>query len=56
MSDSNCCSAPVSYAAAEEDSTSGLVIKVFDDSDKVYFFMVAHNVACKTLSKTFLKL
>ena len=26
---------PVSYAAVEEDGTSGLVIKVFDDSDKV---------------------
>ena len=29
------CSEPVSYAAVEEDSTSGLVIEVFDDSDKV---------------------
>ena len=26
---------PVSYAAVEEDCTSELVIKVFDDSDKV---------------------
>ena len=26
---------PVSYAAVEEDRTSGLVIEVFDDSDKV---------------------
>ena len=26
---------PVSYAAVEEDGTSGLVIEVFDDSDKV---------------------
>ena len=34
-SDSNCCSEPVSYAAIEEDGTSGLVIEVFDDSDKV---------------------
>ena len=32
--DSNCCSEPVSHAAVEEDSTSGLVIEVFDDSDK----------------------
>ena len=32
---SNCCLEPVSYAAAEEDSTSGLVIDVFDDLDKV---------------------
>ena len=26
---------PVSYAAVEEDGTSGLVIQCFDDSDKV---------------------
>ena len=31
LSDSNCCSEPVSYAAVEEDGTSGLVIAVFDD-------------------------
>ena len=35
MSDSNCCLEPVSCAAVEEDGTSGLVIKVFDDSEKV---------------------
>ena len=35
MSDSNCCSEPVSYAAIEEDGTGGLVIEVFDDLDKV---------------------
>ena len=35
MSDSNCCSEPVSYSAVEEDGTSGLVIEVFDDLDKV---------------------
>ena len=35
LSDSNCCSEPVSYAAVEEDGTSGLVIQVFDDLDKV---------------------
>ena len=35
MSDSNYCSEPVSYAAVEQDCTSGLVIEVFDDSDKV---------------------
>ena len=34
-SDSNCGSEPVSYAAVEEDCTSGLVTEVFDDSDKV---------------------
>ena len=34
LSDSNCCSGPVSYAAVEEDGTSGFVIEVFDDSDK----------------------
>ena len=31
----NCCSEPVSYAAVEEDCTSGLVIEVFDDLYKV---------------------
>ena len=31
----NCCLEPVSYAVVEEDSTSGLVIEVFDDLDKV---------------------
>ena len=34
MSDSNCCSQPVSYAAVE-DGTSGLDMEVFDDLDKV---------------------
>ena len=33
--DSNCCSELVSYAAVEEDYTSGLVIEVFDDFDRV---------------------
>ena len=32
LSDSNCCSEPVSYAAAEEDCTGGLIIEVFNDS------------------------
>ena len=31
----NCCLEPVSYAVVEEDGTSGLVIEVFDDFDKV---------------------
>ena len=35
MSDSNPCSEPLAYAAVEEDCTSGLVIEVFDDSNKV---------------------
>ena len=35
VSGSNCCSEPVPYAAVEEDCSSGLVIEVFDDSDKV---------------------
>ena len=35
MSDSSCCSEPISYAAVEEDGTSGLVIEVFDDLVKV---------------------
>ena len=30
-----CCSEPVSYAAVEEDCTSGFFIEVFDDSGKV---------------------
>ena len=29
--DSNCCSEPVSYAAVEEDCTSGLATEVFND-------------------------
>ena len=32
---SNCCSEPISYAAVEEDGTSGLFIEVFDDLDEV---------------------
>ena len=35
MLDSNCCSEPVCYAAVEEDGTSGLVLEVSNDSDKV---------------------
>ena len=35
MSDSSCCSEQVCYDAVKEDCTSGLVIEVFDDSDKV---------------------
>ena len=35
LSDSNCSSEPISYAAVEEDGTSGLVMEVFDDLDKV---------------------
>ena len=34
---------PVSYAAVEEDSTSGLVIEVFDDLDKVCAAVVLHG-------------
>ena len=34
MSDSNCSSEPVSYAAVEEDCSGGHVIEVFDGSDK----------------------
>ena len=33
--DSNRCSERVSYAAVEEDCTSGLVTEIFDDSDEV---------------------
>ena len=31
----HCCSEPVSYAAVEEDGTSGLVIEDFNDLDEV---------------------
>ena len=45
--------------ALEEDGTSGLVIEVFDDWDKVgadvVFFMLAHKAACQTLLKAVLK-
>ena len=34
---------PVSYAAVGEDGTSGLVIEVFDDSDKVGTDFVLHG-------------
>ena len=43
MSDSNCCSEPVSCAAVEEDGTSGLVIEVFDDSDEGGANVVLHG-------------
>ena len=43
QSDSSCCSEPVSYAAVEEDGTSGLVIEVFNDSDKVGAYAVLHG-------------
>ena len=43
LSDSNCCSEPVSYAVIEEDGTSGLVIAVFDDLDKVCAVVVLHG-------------
>ena len=42
MSDSNCCSEPVSNAAVVEDCTGGLVIEVFDDSDVVGTNVVLH--------------
>ena len=33
--DSHCCSEPVSYAAVEEDGSGGLIMEVFNDSDKI---------------------
>ena len=41
----NCRSEPVSYAAVEKDCTSGLVIEVFDDLDKVgaYVALLQNN-------------
>ena len=44
---------PVSYAAVDEDGTSGLVIEVFDDLDKVCADVVLLHVC--PLSKAFLK-
>ena len=43
LSDSNCCSVPVSYAAVEEDCTSGLVIEVFDVSVEVATNVLLHG-------------
>ena len=43
MSDSNCCSEPDSHAAVEENCTGGLVIDVFDDSDKVGADVLLHG-------------
>ena len=43
LSDSNCCSEPVSYAAVEEDGTNGLVIEVFDDLEKVCADVLLHG-------------
>ena len=44
MSDSSCCSEPISYAAVEEDGTSGLVIQVFDDLDEVCADVVCYQL------------
>ena len=38
-----CCSEPVSYAAVEEDGTSGLVIEVFDDLNKICADVLLHG-------------
>ena len=50
---------PVSYAAVEEDGTSGLVTGVLMTCIRfvliLYFFMVANKAACQTLLKAFLK-
>ena len=43
MSDSNYCSEPVSYAAVEEDCTSGPIIEIFDDSEKVGANVLLHG-------------
>ena len=40
---SKCCSEPISYAAVEEDGTSGLVIEVFDDLEKVCADVLLHG-------------
>ena len=41
--DSTCYSEPVSYAAVEEDSMSGLVVEVFDDLDEVGADVLLHG-------------
>ena len=43
LSDPNCCSEPVSYAAVEEDCTSDFVVDVIDDLDKVGAAVVLHR-------------
>ena len=43
MSDTICCLEPVSCAAVEEDSTSGIVIEVFDDLIKVGANVLLHD-------------
>ena len=60
LSDPNCCSEPVSYAAVKDNCISGLVIEGFLMTRirlvlMLYFFMVAHKDACQTLLKAFLK-
>ena len=34
---------PVSYTAVEKDCTSGLVVQIFDDSDKIGADVVLHG-------------
>ena len=56
LSDSDCCSEPVSNPAVDEDFITGLVIEVFNDTEKMlYFFIVVHKAACQNVSKAFLK-
>ena len=43
---------PVSYAAVEEDSTSGLFIEVFNDSDKVDADVLLHGCPQSCISST----
>ena len=43
MSDSYCNSEPVYFAAVEEDCAGGLVIEMFDDSDKVGADVLLHG-------------
>ena len=59
VGESRHCSEPVSYAAVEEDGTSGLAIEVLMIRIRLAvmlcFFMSAQKAACQTLSKAFLK-
>ena len=57
--DSNCCSETVFYVAVEEDCTCGIIIEVFDDSDKISVDGILYHgcpkAACWVLSKAFVK-
>ena len=59
LSDSNCCSEPVSYAVVERTALVALSWRFFVTWIRLvlilYFLMVAHKAACRTLSNAFMK-